>query len=240
VKFRLNPRTADANLSFLLNGPGRHLRSVVVQFRSVNWWPTNSTEDEEEEDSLSYEERVLKAVAIRARKLEHLEIHNEARHRLHMPKAYIYGRYGIVMDFPECSYMEPPLCLPGLSPGKIPQYPTDEQLAAVLEYLAPGDDGKQFAMREMISEDFKPNRRSFWNLIWRELRATEAQKRFWGQKMFEMLKLLSPTLRTVDCLGVVDKRWMVAVADLLEVRVRGGLLNGLGDWITVHPSSQPA
>lgn len=212
---------------------------MVLQFRAIHQTPVNSTEDGvEHSDSLTYEERVIWALAARARKLEHLEIQTEAKYRVPLPKVLILARFGVLIDFPEYSYMEPPLCLPGLAPGEIPQNYTEEQLVTVLEYMAPGDGEKQSALRHMMINFVRPSHRAFWTLVRRELRAVEAQKVFWGHRMMEALGSLSPTLRTVDRVGVVDEQWMVAVADLLNVRVRSRLVDGLKDWIVVDPSSQ--
>ena len=90
----------------------------------------------------------------------------------------------------------------------------------MLEYMAPRDVEKQFALRHMIINFLRPSYWVFWTLVRRELRTVNAQKRFWGYKIMEALGSLSPTLRTVDRVGVVDEQWMVAVADFLNVRVR--------------------
>lgn len=254
------------NMAFVLSGPGRQLRSVAVQSRDsrrspVNQGPTDrvtgddSDSGPEGEGVLTYEERILRALAARAHRLEHLEIQVQAtKARLHEHRDFMVRRWGVPVEFPDYSYVDPPLPLPGLSVSPretIPRkYPTDEQRAAILEYLAPGDRGRQVLLEQKMRETRPgqastggrgiPHYRVLWNVLRRELVVMEGQKLFLGRTILQALEGFGPSLRTVECVGIADTKWMGAVADLLGVRVCGrlGELGGLGESMVVVPSSE--
>lgn len=227
------------NIDFLLHGPGRHLRSVVVQFRNArlpgaHWWPVDVWEPI---GDLPYEERLLRAIAEKARRLEHLEIRTIGRqHYPPIPRNSVLECWGVDIEFPNYSWVDPPIRLPGLCAGEVPRYPSEEQLAAILDYLVPGDDAKQLLVKGLMGHDSGPNRLSFWDVIWRGLGQMTEQQLFW-QQMVSVFEDMSPTLRTLDWVGVVDTRWMTALADAMNVTVRGRLTNDSDDWVTVEPSS---
>ncbi|KAK3343630.1 hypothetical protein B0T25DRAFT_572634 [Lasiosphaeria hispida] len=237
-RFTLSTLAMASNIYFLLHGPGRHLRSVAVQFRESRLpaahWPLDVWEPI---GDLPYEGRLLRAIAEKARRLEHLEIQTCANQHPHIPKGYVFKRWGVAVEFPEYSWIDPPIRLTGLSAGEIPRYPTEEQLVAMLEHLAPGDDGKQVLMRGLIGYHFRPDESpSFWNMMRHELRQTTEQQLFW-QQMISVFEDMSPTLRTLDWVGVVDRKWMAALADVMNVTVRGRLTGNSDNWVTVEPSS---
>jgi len=50
----------------------------------------------------------------------------------------------------------------------------------------------------------------------------------------DILKSFSPTLHTVSIVGVVDRRWMVVVANLINVTVQARNWRDT-EWVTVQP-----
>lgn len=236
-KFTLGPLAP--NIDFLLNGPGRHLRSVAMRFRDPRVLPVYlPRESWEPIGLLAYEGRLLRAIAEKARRIEHLEIQT-VKHHPPMPSGRMLRLWGVDVDFSEYSWIDPPYHLPGLSVGEIPQSPTEEQLAAMLECVAPGDDGKQTLMRGLIGDNFRHNHdpsSRFWSTMLHEVRQMTEQQLFW-QHMLGVFQDMSPTLRTLSWVGVVDRKWMAALANVMDVTVRGRLDRGFGGWVTVEPSS---
>lgn len=78
------------DLSFLHDRPSRYLRSVAADFGEIiKPAPTGPTagseENEEKQGWVSYEECIIKTLAARARRLEHLEIRAIVNRHLYIP-----------------------------------------------------------------------------------------------------------------------------------------------------------
>ncbi|KAK0652641.1 hypothetical protein B0T16DRAFT_406553 [Cercophora newfieldiana] len=240
------------NLRFFSdNGPARHLRHVRVEFGRLRYRfhrdiepdpaPTIPQDDEVTcPNAMPYIESVLRALAQNATQLETLELSMRGQN------SYPEVRSDGWPVKPEYSWMDSPVGLPGLVRGRgllgktlpTPPKPTEGEMSGILEFIAPGDSDMQGRVKQMIEESpICPVYLGgdFWKSVWFHIWFTNGQKLFWGKSMMDVLHSFSPTLRTVTVVGAVDRRWMVAVANLADVTVRAKTGREESEWITVSP-----
>jgi hypothetical protein len=220
-------------------GPARHLRHVRIELSTFRGWRRYP-------DAEDYKpvESVLRDLAQNAVHLERLDINV---HDLHILDSLMENSFsedigellGLRLAAPEYSWADPdPTAqLPAFQSGD--GQVTEEQLSSMAKFLAPASDALQLRILGMMEESYARNgpydtRSLFW-LVVQRLQEAEAHKLFWRETMMDILKAFSPSPRVVGLVGRIDRKWMAAVANLVDVTVRAKTSDDGTDWIAVEP-----
>lgn len=213
----------DWNINFLFHGPGRHLRWVQLEMNDLTWDPDTTS------DRGPFDIRLFSALAEAAVGLERLEI--LLRRETHLDGTRERPHIAV----PDYSWMDPPLDLPDGPLEEYPFCPTEEQVRQMAAYVAQwaANDAET---RLQIEQKMKDSEEYRWH-VWIRLLIIEDEKRLFGKRLLEILGEFSPTLRTIVVVGTVDTKWMAVVADLMNVTVRGRLVEyGQEEWVVVQPA----
>lgn len=254
------------NMRFLSpQGPARHLRRLRLDcsmFRllsggSINY-PGVHAEHREVglTDDVPFYESVLWAIARSATQLETLEpVLNPNVDYCPAIDKYLTEDlfYDCVPIKPDRSWIGPWFLdgvadsprINGRKTGP-PALPTEEQFGLILDFLAHGEAEMQRAIREKIEESCAPPvvelqlgelpHYHFWTSLYFHLWTINAERRLWGGVTLDVIRGCSPTLRVVDLVGRVDKKWTEAVAEVKGVMVRANSdWLRQADWVTVEP-----